>query len=493
MGLAASQARLLTITSRLSSVELRQQRIAMDKMRLANDSESVSEKYTKALNNKTLSFSNGSDNNIPLTYSLLEEQGYSVVRASDGLTPSAPDLNNKVNVNTTPTPTPTTNKNTNDEKINDSEILKWVGKPEPTYPDLSEDAPVPPTQKLSEPAEPTPSNYVVNIPSFADALAKAETCADYSYNYTTSNRVAGSVNYISIQQQAQKYKYNLDTSVQNLITSLTNAGLTSTADTLKSSKQTADKTYQTSNISLAINMFGYGQKDKATGKIKTPENTYAKTLQSSLTKVQNLAKEEADNIAIAQNNTINNANNQKYQADLKAYQENKNAWDTYNSQKTEYDAKNKEILDQYYKDYNNWQAANNTSSDEKQQDSITPVLTNTENVNNTTTVAQEFYQQLQNSGFLIQGLLSGYLTLVKDGQQVSLSSATDIIESYDKTDDAAAEAEYNAQMNKINRKEKILDMQARRLDTEYSALTTEYNSIKSIIQNHTQKDFSYFS
>ena len=37
MGLAASQARLLTITSRLSSVELKQQRIAMDKMRLANE------------------------------------------------------------------------------------------------------------------------------------------------------------------------------------------------------------------------------------------------------------------------------------------------------------------------------------------------------------------------------------------------------------------------------------------------------------------------
>jgi len=31
------------------------------------------------------------------------------------------------------------------------------------------------------------------------------------------------------------------------------------------------------------------------------------------------------------------------------------------------------------------------------------------------------------------------------------------------------------------------------LDTEYSALTNEYNSIKTIIDNHTQKDFSYFS
>ena len=58
---------------------------------------------------------------------------------------------------------------------------------------------------------------------------------------------------------------------------------------------------------------------------------------------------------------------------------------------------------------------------------------------------------------------------------------------------AAAEAEYNTEIAKINRKEKILDMQAKRLDTEYSALTNEYNSIKTIIDNHTQKDFSYFS
>ena len=82
MGLAASQARLLTITSRMSSVELRQQRIAMDKMRLANDSESVSEKYTKALNNKTLKISNGSEE-IAMNYSTLSAQGYSVIKSSE--------------------------------------------------------------------------------------------------------------------------------------------------------------------------------------------------------------------------------------------------------------------------------------------------------------------------------------------------------------------------------------------------------------------------
>ena len=113
--------------------------------------------------------------------------------------------------------------------------------------------------------------------------------------------------------------------------------------------------------------------------------------------------------------------------------------------------------------------------------------------NGETPASVELYNQLKNSQFLIQGLLSGYLALVKDGQQVSLSSATSIIEEYDKSDDAAAEAEYNTQMAKINRKEKQLDMQAQQIDTEYSALQQEYESVKSIISNHTQKDFSYFS
>ena len=160
-------------------------------------------------------------------------------------------------------------------------------------------------------------------------------------------------------------------------------------------------------------------------------------------------------------------------------------------------------MNQYNIDYTNWVTANSSNGVNDTQNAGQATGSNSGSTAGTTgatgtnatatTAAQELAAQMKNTQFLIQGLLSGYLVLVKDGQQVSLSSATDIIESYDKTDDAAAEAEYNAQMNKINRKEKILDMQAKRLDTEYSALTNEYNSIKTIIDNHTQKDFSYFS
>ena len=106
----------------------------------------------------------------------------------------------------------------------------------------------------------------------------------------------------------------------------------------------------------------------------------------------------------------------------------------------------------------------------------------------------DLYQSLStNNKFLIQGLLSGYLTLMKDGKDVSLSSSTNILTKYDKSDDAQAEAEYEAEMKKINRKEKLLDNQMKQLDTEHSAMQQEIQSVQSIIKNHAEKDFSLFA
>lgn len=58
MGMAASQARLLTITARLADNELKSQSINNAKMRLATQSSQASEKYINALNSASLMFSN---------------------------------------------------------------------------------------------------------------------------------------------------------------------------------------------------------------------------------------------------------------------------------------------------------------------------------------------------------------------------------------------------------------------------------------------------
>ncbi|MBQ2871719.1 hypothetical protein IJE86_08460 [bacterium] len=56
MGLAASQARLLLLTARKSDLEYRAQMISQTKLSLAMETEGIAKKYTKALNNTTLTF-----------------------------------------------------------------------------------------------------------------------------------------------------------------------------------------------------------------------------------------------------------------------------------------------------------------------------------------------------------------------------------------------------------------------------------------------------
>ena len=58
MGMSASQARLLAITSRMNDIELRSQQIANTKIRLADESEQVAQKYTNALNASKFTFTN---------------------------------------------------------------------------------------------------------------------------------------------------------------------------------------------------------------------------------------------------------------------------------------------------------------------------------------------------------------------------------------------------------------------------------------------------
>ena len=75
MGMAASQARLLSITSRMSDNELRAQLINNAKIRLTEDSSKASEKYINALNQTQLMMSNkdfqGNDLYQQLTYNNL--------------------------------------------------------------------------------------------------------------------------------------------------------------------------------------------------------------------------------------------------------------------------------------------------------------------------------------------------------------------------------------------------------------------------------------
>ena len=82
MGMSASQARLLAITSRMNDIELRSQQISNTKIRLADESEEVANKYTAALNASKLTYtdySSGQAQKIDLTPSNLSGYGFRLV------------------------------------------------------------------------------------------------------------------------------------------------------------------------------------------------------------------------------------------------------------------------------------------------------------------------------------------------------------------------------------------------------------------------------
>lgn len=74
MGLAASQARLLTLTSRKSDIEYRLMDIANQKLAMSRDSAKLSEDYSNALNAKLLTWDIADGGTAPLTYNLIMTQ-----------------------------------------------------------------------------------------------------------------------------------------------------------------------------------------------------------------------------------------------------------------------------------------------------------------------------------------------------------------------------------------------------------------------------------
>ncbi|MGN0018430.1 MAG: hypothetical protein ACI37S_05245, partial [Candidatus Gastranaerophilaceae bacterium] len=83
MGMSASQARLLFISSRMNDVEFKSQQIANQKIRLSSESEQLANDYAKSLNKETLKMNivsdvKGGQAQVDLNYKNLIANGYSI-------------------------------------------------------------------------------------------------------------------------------------------------------------------------------------------------------------------------------------------------------------------------------------------------------------------------------------------------------------------------------------------------------------------------------
>lgn len=446
MGLAASQARLLTITSRMSNNELRQQRIAMDKMRLASDSDTVSQKYSEALNNQTLKF-----NDKDFTYGDLVAAGYSVMKTSSGV-------------------------------ISSDGVYRGEEVAMPTCKRPEEIRAEEPAILSQGGGQSTTTTVMQTLPSHitgADIIGDSgEIENDYDYIIAAFNTVTST--YVekdtgTIKNKAQNYDYEKTTAQRNAYWVEMGAPmLNNLASKLESTKPEVAQKIRSACSRITTNL------DSLANKTGTNANRSA----------MNIYKSTNSEVIIVKNSLFSSGILEELKKTSYAADEYNNNGKKVPTNKTQTSTG---LTDEQKTAYQNWQ--NEIKESEKAWAEYDSYVEAKAAAENPTSEQQELANQLKSSNdFLIQGLLSGYLCLVNSaGDMVSLTSDTKFTTEYDKSDDAAAEAEYNSQMAKINRKEKLLDNQAKRLDTEYNALNIELQSIQSIIQTHATKDFELFS
>jgi len=104
--------------------------------------------------------------------------------------------------------------------------------------------------------------------------------------------------------------------------------------------------------------------------------------------------------------------------------------------------------------------------------------------------SSELYEMIESGEYYLEETVS--VNNVDTVQEVSIASSTKLYLQSDNTVVAKAEANYNAQMNKINKKDKQIDNEIKKLDTEHTALKTEVDSVKTIISDNVEKSFNLF-
>lgn len=103
----------------------------------------------------------------------------------------------------------------------------------------------------------------------------------------------------------------------------------------------------------------------------------------------------------------------------------------------------------------------------------------------------DYLQQMLTSG---EWLLQQVSTENESGWEDTVwQGSTSISEVYDTSDDAAAEAEYEAALADIQKKDKILELRLEQVQTQQSSVETEIDSIKEVISKNIENSFKTFA
>ena len=108
--------------------------------------------------------------------------------------------------------------------------------------------------------------------------------------------------------------------------------------------------------------------------------------------------------------------------------------------------------------------------------------------------ADYFQEALRNGGLFLQKAEKNADGTNAGGyKDISWSSAGSIQDVLDTSDDAQAQAEYEAKSIVLSNQDKMLDLELNQIETQHKAIETEYDSVKKVIQKNIEVSYKIFA
>ena len=474
MGLSSSQARLLSITARLTSNEYESQQISNAKIRLAAQSQQASEDYIKALNDTQFSFitfdSTGKSNNTPLTvaslYEYADNKNQYILTNSSGKVV----LDNK-------------EINTFRESKDLQDYLSKHGI----------------TKTFKTKALETSWNNIHQSPNnygqWAQYWENAVNEEKYDINKWKQDKIEAQTDYFNAQSEYKNMVFEKESGK-----AISNEAISNQLKTLEAAKETFTKciSYKTAKESKLI--------DKILTEI---DNNGGET-------TIDVGKDENGNkIEVSYKDLYDNY--QKYKEETDIYQDELNKLGISANQAFIYDDKTKA---QWFT--NLWYKLNGSSTSKTGLNNYAYLNAKegisefSDGIENNKKISSNDSKLLNSSTWITNALSKGYVNIemanntntgmtLEDAENPFVfnlkgitwsgkiySSVSDIIEGSNDKAAAKAEAEYQRKNAEINAKDEKYQRKLNLLDTEHNAIQTEYESVKAAMSKNIERSYKAF-
>lgn len=516
MGLAASHARLCMLTLRKSDVEGRLMHIANKKLSLARDSERISEEYNNGLNATLLTYNTGASD-VPVTYNLLmSPTTQCMLTNANGAVVLDDSFCAALGI--------TGGKAFGDKSQITTSALDFVNaKANTAYSDISQITGLSGASSASTPGTQAPADTQTvstsyNVKDVFKSLIGKSPDADFwgkPITYSPDGSASGGQPVCIWQGDVKEIdnKGEILTYLSPTLDKIIDQASTAVQGTIKNNLGTQSNSSITTALSNAVSI--------AT---KATENYYQNQAMTNIRVDNSDSVSSTELLAKGSNQIFDNgtggSGDQKHEVVIDPNQVvltflsyfnaacsgalNKSNQDTYQMQM------NTINMSRHAYSSDKTQNANQTTSSAVTPGSVQNVdlkVTNTSSSSSTKTVTPvsaavyyyNLYQQICNGWArdnnvdnqdYLQGMVQHGNYGIKQYQNgkwvdLSTSSPDSPLNVTDDTDaQKKAEAKYDAEKDKINFKEKLLDVEQNSADTERQAVTTEIDSVKKLIDKN---------